>query len=152
MRKGDSQAGEIKSNIKAIKKEIIELEGISLPSIIYGNVVPPVAKPDNSILEGVPSSPGIFSGKIVVIKGYQDFDKSVEGSILVIPFSDVGWTPIMVNAGAIISESGGLLSHSSIIARELGIPAIVSVENACSIKDGTEATVDANNGMLLLNN
>ena len=56
----------------------------------------------------------------------------------------------MVNAGAIVSESGGVLSHASILARELSIPAIVSVEHACSLEDGTFATVDANSGKLIL--
>jgi pyruvate,water dikinase len=88
----------------------------------------------------------------VVVRGYEDFEKKVEGRILVIPFSDVGWTPLLVRAGAIVSESGGILSHASIIARELSIPAITSVDHACNLKDGTKAKIDGYNGTLILLN
>jgi pyruvate,water dikinase len=92
----------------------------------------------------------MFTGEIVVVKGYQDFEKVIDGKILIIPFSDVGWTTILSQAGAIVSESGGILSHASIIARELSIPAISSVDHACQLKDGLNATVDANNGSLII--
>lgn len=102
------------------------------------------------MLEGIPTSPGIFEGKLVVVRGYADFQKKVEGNILVIPFSDVGWTPLLVRAGAIVSESGGILSHASIIAREMSIPAITSVDHACNLKDGTRAKIDGSGGILIL--
>ena len=86
----------------------------------------------------------------MVVKGYEDFEKNVEGKILVIPFSDVGWTPLLVRAGAIVSESGGMLSHASIIARELSIPAISSVDHACNLKDGTKAKIDGSSGKLII--
>ena len=54
-------------------------------------------------------------------------------------------------AGAVIAESGGMLSHTSIIAREYGIPAVVSVEGATvRIKDGSEVSVDGYNGSIVL--
>ena len=131
------------------KQEMSDLEPISLPSIIYGEDPPPLARPDEKVFRGIPVSPGIFGGKIVVVRGYKDFQKKVEGAILVIPFSDVGWTPILTRAGAIVSESGGMLSHASIVARELSIPAIVSVDHACSLQDGSRARLDGYNGLLL---
>ena len=69
---------------------------------------------------------------------------------MVIPFSDVGWTPLFTKAGAIIAESGGFLSHSSIIAREYEIPAIVSVPAACSLKNDTVVTVDGYQGEIII--
>jgi len=69
-----------------------------------------------------------------------------QGDVLVIPYSDVGWTPLFTRAGAVVAESGGLLSHSSIVAREYGIPAVVSVQGACQLKDGTLVTVDGYRG------
>lgn len=127
-------------------------ENISLPSIIYGEEPPPFARPDEKTMEGIPVSPGIFEGEIVVVKGYKDFHKNVEGAIMVIPFSDVGWTPILIRAGAIVSESGGMLSHASIIARELSMPAIASVDHACSIEEGKRARLDGYNGLLIIDN
>jgi pyruvate,water dikinase len=145
----------IKSMVKEISRrtqEMRDLESISLPSIIYGEEPPPLAMPDEKALHGIPVSPGIFEGEIVVVRGYKDFKKKVEGAILVIPFSDVGWTPILTRAGAIVSESGGMLSHASIIARELRIPAIASVDHACNVKEGKRARLDGYNGLLILEN
>ena len=76
--------------------------------------------------------------------------KVKKGDVLLIPFSDVSWTPVLSMAGAIVSETGGLLSHCSIIAREMGIPALASVENACSIGNGVTVSVDGSNGILTI--
>lgn len=68
--------------------------------------------------------------------------------MVIIPFSDVSWTPVLCKAGAIVAESGGMLSHCSIIAREMGIPSLVSVDNACALQDEVLVTVDGSNGLL----
>lgn len=141
-----------KHSIASVKKEMNELKDRTLPAVIYGNQAPPPAAiQTKDIFRGIPASMGYFEGKVCVIKSLTDMDKMNDGHILVIPFSDVGWTPLLARAGAIVSESGGILSHAAIIARELGIPAIVSVDHACSIPDGTLASVDGQNGVLLLN-
>jgi pyruvate,water dikinase len=85
-----------------------------------------------------------------VISGIHEFDKMRQGDVLVIPFSDVGWTPLFTKAGAVIAESGGILSHSSIIAREYNIPAVVSVPGACTLADETIVTVDGYRGEVIL--
>ena len=140
----------IRKKVERTKEEMERFADISLPSVIYGETPPPIATPEETSLEGIAVSPGIFEGKIVVVNGYKDFNKIVKGKILVIPFSDVGWTPILSHAGAIVTESGGMLSHASIIARELGIPAISSADHACRIKDGTYAKIDGYNGILTI--
>lgn len=142
---------EVRKKVEHVKSEMERFADISLPSVIYGETPPPIATPSETLLKGIPVSPGVFEGEIVVVNGYKDFNKNVEGKILVIPFSDVGWTPILSHAGAIVTESGGMLSHASIIARELGLPAISSVDHACRIKDGTRARVDGFNGAMILN-
>jgi pyruvate,water dikinase len=136
--------------IRQVKEEIEKYSDIALPAIIYGEAPPPIATANETVYRGIPVSPGIFEGQIVVVKGYSDFKKPVAGKILVIPFSDVGWTPILSHAGAIVAESGGILSHASIVARELGLPAISSVDHACNLQDGSMARVDANHGILIL--
>ena len=65
-----------------------------------------------------------------------------------IPYADVGWTPLFARAGAVIAESGGMLSHSSIVAREYQIPAVVSVPHACHLADGTTVSVDGYRGTI----
>jgi pyruvate,water dikinase len=148
----DSMIKSVWNEIDRRRQEMADFESIFLPSIIYGEEPPPLARPDEKTMQGIPVSPGIFEGNIVVVRGYKDFEKKVEGAILVIPFSDVGWTPVLTRAGAIVSESGGMLSHASIIARELSIPAIASVDHACRIEDGRRARLDGYNGLLILDN
>ena len=62
---------------------------------------------------------------------------------------DIGWTPALPIVKGIITEIGGVLSHASIIARELGVPAIVNIENATSfLMTGEEVVLDANSGIV----
>lgn len=71
--------------------------------------------------------------------------------ILVVPFTHVGWTPLFPSIGGIVAETGGQLSHTSIIAREYGIPAVVNTPRATrSIKTGQPLTVDADNSRVYL--
>ena len=84
------------------------------------------------------------------MRGIEDFDKIQPGDVLVVPYSDVGWTPMYVKAGAVVAESGGMLSHSSIVAREYGIPAIVSVPGACKLLSEQVVTVDGYQGIVTI--
>ena len=86
------------------------------------------------------------------MRGIKDFNKVRQGDVLVIPYSDVGWTPLFARAGAVVAESGGLLSHSSIVAREYNIPAVVSVAGATQLLDQTLVTVNGHNGEVLIHN
>ncbi|WP_420645496.1 PEP/pyruvate-binding domain-containing protein [Candidatus Leptofilum sp.] len=119
-----------------------------LPDIIFGDEQPPLetAVDIAQTLYGTPTSPGYYKGPLRVVSGLQDFEKLQAGDVLVIPFSDVGWTPLFTKAGAVIAESGGMLSHSSIVAREYHIPAIVSVTDACRLPDGVIVSVDGYKG------
>jgi pyruvate,water dikinase len=85
-----------------------------------------------------------------VIQGIQEFGKLKQGDVLVIPYSDVGWAPLFTKAGAVIAESGGMLSHSSIVAREYDIPAVVSVAGACHLRDNTLVSVDGYKGEIIV--
>jgi pyruvate,water dikinase len=118
----------------------------TLPEVIYGDQIPPVYPQVSHKLSGVPTSGGYYSGPVKVIRGLSDFPKLQPGDVLVIPFSDVGWTPLFTRAGAVIAESGGILSHSSIVAREFGIPAVVSVSGAMDLQDGTWVELDGYQG------
>ncbi len=130
--------------------EMAASENVVLPEIIFGDDVLPLAPSFAPKLRGVPTSRGRFTGRVCVVMGINDFDKMTPGAVLVIPFSDVGWTPLFVKAGAVIAEGGGMLSHSSIIAREYHIPAVVSVNGACSLADGQLVTVDGFTGEIVI--
>jgi pyruvate,water dikinase len=126
---------------------------IALPNIIYGDNPPPVFSESFDRMQGTPTSQGYYSGPIKVIFGRDDFEKVEQGDVIVIPYSDVGWAPLFSRAGAVIAESGGILSHSSIIAREYQIPAIVSVSNCMQLKNRQRVSVNGFTGeIILLNN
>ena len=104
---------------------------VTPPSTIYGDTPAPLEQQLGDRLTGTPTSMGYYQGEAQVVRGLEDFPKMRQGDVLVIPYSDIGWTPLFAKAGAVIAESGGMLSHSSIVAREYNIPAVVSVPGAC---------------------
>lgn len=132
------------------KQEMEKNRDIQLPVIIYGDTPPPVMPFSGSKLIGVATSKGYYVGRAKVIEGLQAFSRVEPGDVLVIPYSDIGWAPLLAKAGAVVSESGGLLSHSSIIAREYGIPAVVSVIGAMGIPDSCMVSVDGYKGEVLI--
>jgi phosphohistidine swiveling domain-containing protein len=134
--------------VSARKREMEEYADIDLPPLIYGNHAPPLEVHVAGALTGMGTSIGEYTGPVRVVRGIQDFDKVQQGDVLAIPYSDVSWTPLFARAGAVISESGGILAHSSIVAREYGIPAVVSVDGATRLPEGTLVTVDGYNGIV----
>lgn len=104
-------------------------------------------KEDSRRLAGLGTSPGSVVSVARVIKGPDEFDLLENGEILVSVITDPGWTPLFRRACAVVSEIGGLLSHSSVIAREYGIPAVVGVTGAVSrIRTGDKIMVDGDAG------
>jgi pyruvate,water dikinase len=86
-----------------------------------------------------------------VILGPGDFHKLKKGEILVAPITNPVWTPLFAVASAVITEVGGILSHGAIVAREYGIPAVMSVTGATRmLHDGQRVTVDGNKGLVYL--
>jgi pyruvate,water dikinase len=132
------------------RQEIETYRAVSVPSMIVGDQPPPASQQTGSVLYGTPTSRGRYTGPACVIRGIQEFGKMREGDVLVIPYSDAGWTPLFCKAGAVIAESGGILSHSSIVAREYNIPAVVSVSGACNLPDNSVITIDGYSGEVLL--
>lgn len=124
-----------------------------LPDIIYGEQTPPLEDPVQKPLKlaGIPASPGYYTGKAQIIRSMDEFDRMIPGTVLVVPHSDVSWTPLFSQAGAVVSESGGMLSHSAIVAREHRLPAVVCLSGACThINSGARITVDGYKGEVTL--
>ncbi len=102
-------------------------------------------------LQGVAGSPGVVSGPARVIRGPDEFGTLQRGEILVAPLTNPTWTPLFAVASAVITEVGGILSHGAIVAREYGIPAVMSVPGATvSLRDGQMITVDGNRGVVVV--
>lgn len=136
--------------VRERKDEADRMRNIIPPEIIFGDQAPSLEPNQGVGLKGTPTSRGVYTGPVRVLEGIQDMVRVQAGDVLVIPYSDVGWTPLFAKAGAVVAESGGILSHSSIIAREYGIPAVVSVPGACQLADDTRVTVDGHSGRIIV--
>jgi pyruvate,water dikinase len=114
-------------------------------------VAPQVPVSGGVRLSGLPGSPGTASGRVVVVRSPSEQGKMRQGDVLVAPLTDVGWTPLFLVAGAVVTELGGPLSHSCVVAREYGVPAVVNVKDATFLlKDGDHVTVDGDSGAVMV--
>lgn len=99
---------------------------------------------------GVAASAGVVEGIAHVILD-PAHDVFQPGEILVAPFADPGWTPLFIQAGALVMEVGGMMTHGSVIAREYGLPAVVGVEGATrKIQTGQRLRVDGDDGRVTI--
>jgi phosphohistidine swiveling domain-containing protein len=129
--------------------ELAEAEGYRVPDLIVGDDFVPVPVADGTTeFRGVGSSKGRVRGPVQVVRDPTAVGELPVGVVVVVPHSDVSWTPLFARASAVVSESGGMLSHSSIVAREFGIPCVVSAEGACDLGDGTQVVVDGYEGVV----
>ncbi|HZD11000.1 MAG TPA: PEP/pyruvate-binding domain-containing protein, partial [Candidatus Binatia bacterium] len=101
-------------------------------------------------LQGIPASPGIKTAFAKVILDPRTAELA-PGDILVAPSTDPGWTPLFLVAGGLVVETGGVMSHGAIVAREHGIPAVVGATGAVKrIGAGRRITVDGTAGLVHL--
>lgn len=99
------------------------------------------------LCEGRSIGQRIGSGVVRVVRSIKEMDKVQPGDVLVSDMTDPDWEPVMKRASAIITNRGGRTCHAAIIARELGVPAIVGCGNATDIlKDGMEVTASCAEG------
>jgi pyruvate,water dikinase len=102
----------------------------------------------NGALVGLAVSSGTVEGRARVIFDMEQADLE-PGDILVTPFTDPSWTPLFVSIAGLVTEVGGLMTHGAVIAREYGLPAVVSVEQATRlIRDGQRIRVHGSEGYI----
>ena len=101
------------------------------------------------VLEGMPASPGIASGKIKIINNLKDLDKIKTGDVLVTKMTNPDMVVTMQKCSAIVTDEGGMTAHAAIVSREMGIPAVVGTQEATTkFKDGEIITVDGYTGKI----
>jgi len=106
-------------------------------------------KAGESELTGVGASRGVYTGRACVVLGEGQFDKLRQGDVLVCPITSPVWSILFAKIGALVTDSGGVLSHPAIIAREYGVPAVVATGNATEvIVDGQQLIVDGDAGVV----
>ncbi len=105
---------------------------------------------EEGVRQGIGCCPGIVRGKVKVVRDPRGVELPA-GSILVAERTDPGWIMLFPAASGLLVERGSLLSHSAIVARELGLPAVVSVSGVTSwLKDGDEIEFDGSTGRVRL--
>jgi len=111
--------------------------------------VPPTPSNIPGELKGSPGSGGTVRGKAKVVRSLADAGKLNSGDILVAEYTVASWTPLFASIAAVVTDSGGVLSHSSVVAREYGIPAVVGTGMATVvIKDGQTIEVNGDTGIV----
>jgi pyruvate,water dikinase len=113
----------------------------------WGAPPPPSTDPD--LLHGHAGSPGTARGPARIVRSLAEASKVQQGDVLVAETTTPPWTPLFATAAAVVTDTGGVLSHCAIVAREYGIPAVVGAGNATTaIRDGQIVEVDGDTGVV----
>lgn len=106
---------------------------------------------DGACLTGMSGSPGIAEGPARIITNIEQFNRLRLGEVLVAPYTNPAWTPLFQRAAAVVVDTGSILSHAAIVAREYGIPAVMATsEGTRFLKDGDWVRVDGTIGCVYL--
>jgi len=108
-----------------------------------------VTENQGELLRGIGASSGKVSGRCKIILDPKDFYRLQSGDILVAQYTNPSWTPLFSFVGGLVVEYGSAISHSAIIAREYGIPAVMGVKGVTKLLSDNEIiTVDGSNGLI----
>jgi len=109
----------------------------------------PPPKADGTAIVGIGVSAGVYRGRVRVITAPEQLDTLRSGEVLVCPLTSAAWMMVFRRAGAIVADTGSVLSHTAIVAREFGLPTVVAAANATSrLADGEEVIVDGTSGVI----
>jgi phosphohistidine swiveling domain-containing protein len=104
---------------------------------------------DPSIITGVAASPGTVQGTARVVRALVEASKLQQGDIMVCEMTVPPWVPLFATVSGVVADSGGILSHCAIVAREFGLPAVVGTRvGTATIEDGMTITVDGTRGVV----
>ncbi|MHC4960985.1 MAG: PEP/pyruvate-binding domain-containing protein [Planctomycetota bacterium] len=110
---------------------------------------PTIIEADSNVIKGIPGSSGSAEGIVRVIVDAEEGELLQAGEILVASTTNVGWTPLFPRSSAVITDVGSQLSHAAIVARELGVPAVIGCGNATTrLKTGDRVLVDGSQGLV----
>jgi pyruvate,water dikinase len=109
----------------------------------------PVVEAQDDAIAGVPGSPGLHSGPARLIREESDFSRLRPGDVLVCPITSPAWSLLFAQAGAVVTDGGGVLAHAAVIAREYSIRAVLATGDATRrLHDGEIVTVDGTAGLV----
>ena len=114
---------------------------------VFGAPPPPPQAPGE--LLGLAAAPGTVRGPVKILRALAEADKLEPGDILVAATTTPPWTPLFANIAGVITDSGGILSHPAVVAREYGIPAVVGTAQATTmLQDGQVVEMDGSAGVV----
>jgi pyruvate,water dikinase len=110
-----------------------------------------VTSAEAGVLKGTGASAGIVQGTARVVLTSAEFDRIQPGDVIVCPSSNPSWVPVFTIAGGLVTNTGGVLSHAAVVAREFGLPAVVGVAGATTtVVDGQLLEIDGTAGTVRL--
>lgn len=135
---------------EAIQKDLLDSKDSIGIKVVVGEV--PKPKPEiKADLWGLTGCAGVAEGIARVTIKYEDLKNVKPGEILVCANTNPAWSPVFGIVSAIVTDSGGTLSHAAIIAREYGVPAVINTsQGTAKIKTGQRIRVDATNGAVFI--
>jgi phosphohistidine swiveling domain-containing protein len=124
-----------------------------VPAVLFSDDLDAIGRPQPvegaGVLQGIPLSAGVAEGPALVLSEPANFDPPSEPYVLVCPSTDPAWVPLFVNAKALVMETGGVLSHGAIVAREFGLPAVGGLPGIMrELKSGQRVRVDGTAGVV----
>lgn len=106
---------------------------------------------DGSTLKGQPGSPGVVEGPARIVRSVQELERVQHGDVLICPATSPAWSPVFSRIAATVSDVGGVMSHTAIVCREYGLPAVVGTGNAVArVQDGQRVRVDGDTGLVTI--
>lgn len=121
------------------------------PAWNYGEDEASQTLPQGDTLSGMAGSPGVAEGEVFLVHGPEEFAAFPKGAILVARTTNPAWTSLFYRASGVITESGGPLSHGAVTARELQLPAVMSVRGVMErLQNGMRVRVDGKNGSVTI--
>jgi pyruvate,water dikinase len=131
------------SGLPPAAARVMRATGIVIGEMFVGSEAPH----EERLLRGLAASQGVYEGPARRVSGPAEFDRIVQGDVLVTESTTEAFNILLPLLGAIVTDSGGLLSHSAIVAREYGIPGVVGTREATErIADGVRVRVDGDAG------
>ncbi len=126
--------------------------GAKVLGIDFSRLMPArTSQMEQGVIRGFGASPGKVTARACVIHGPEEFSRMRPGDVLVAKITTPAWTPLFAMAAGIVTDVGGPLSHSSIVAREYGVPAVLGTGVATQrVRGGQSITVDGNSGVVTL--
>lgn len=146
-----STKNDILALVKKRKDEWKTYRQAEAPDIVFESGERVFAAPEESaVLLGEPLSFGRIKARARVVKNFKDSVRLKEGEILVTHHTDPGWTPLFTIASGVVIEVGGIICHAAMVARELGVPAVVIRNATALIADGSLVELDADTGKVTI--